>query len=123
MGYKACDAPRARKMAAGARVLAWAAALSALTAAGGCGLGGAALGGYDLPPEAAQDAEGDWPRLVDAPAPGEAGAGPDAAADPVAAARMAQELRAQAAEAAARARALSAPVIPPEDLRRLTARR
>ncbi|SES66643.1 hypothetical protein [Oceanicella actignis] len=119
MGYKACDAPRARKMAAGARVLAWAAALSALTAAGGCGLGGAALGGYDLPPEAAQDAEGDWPRLVDAPAPGETGEG----ADPGAAARMAQELRAQAAEAAARARALSAPVIPPEDLRRLTARR
>lgn len=86
----------------------------------GCGAGGAVLGDYDLPPEA-QEIEGDWPRLVDAPFAPEPGVADPDAPDPATGREIAQTLGADAAAAAVQAETLAAPVVSPGTARRLAA--
>lgn len=64
---------------------------------------------------------GDWPRLVDAPfAPGPDEADPSAP-EPAEGARIVERLRTEAAVGAARAEAISGPVVPEAEAARLAA--
>ena len=89
-------------------------------ALGGCGFDAEALIGADLPPETAAEGEA-WPRLADAPPAPTPGAIEPGAPDPAFGREIQARLATEAAVSAARAEALSGPVIPEAETRRLRA--
>ncbi|MFT4792174.1 MAG: hypothetical protein ACJAW4_001992 [Paracoccaceae bacterium] len=86
-------------------------ALLAVLPLAGCGAGGAVSGGYDLP-VTADAPSGDWPRLADVTFP-------TVAPDPATGAAVIASLSIAAATSAARADALTAPVMTEAEANRL----
>lgn len=87
------------------------------------GCGSAALFRSHKVPESPGVAEAPWPRLVDTPAAPPKGTYTDSVPDPVQGAATTVVLAEEARSSAARAQALSAPVLSDADLRRLGKRR
>jgi hypothetical protein len=101
-----------------ARYCAAAILLQCSIALSGCGAGGALFGGYDLP-ESVEVGDAPWPNLADAPVAVGQGVYTPAAPNPVGGLLVVETLTAEAATSAARAEALSGPVVTEAEKRRL----